>query len=1132
MPSKNKPFEAQSTRRCFGLVLKLFLFGRNGLEASDSQGNSCPSLCYPPSVSSRANPLRLLASISPRRAVSFMRSAWLILLVLLFGPLASSQQYPFLHVPGSPEGISEMFQDSRGLLWLATGEELVAFDGAHFYSMRDSGYPKTEAMGLAEDADGGIWAATRSGVYRYSQGRVAQILSGVSLSVVRVSPTVMLAGVFPAGKNFGMDPQFPPVDLFRIRKTNQNWKAERLSNWQASGFLTVDPSGSTIYPCSDGWCEIPAKLVEDWHPGADSAPIIHGFKSGSERILRDPSGCVWFRSASGAGFQSASDSPVTLFAESGTLDSTVKMGLLQDQSIYIIGGGKLIFGRPGNFRVIRSTNGLPSPQSVLGTRDGSVWVGTPNGLYRVAQSFRLEFWTSRDGLEYPLSELHLGNKVFAASGQGIRVLSPERENWQRVGDPVNLGLVLNLAPGPSQSILAGRFDGVTQIATDGRILADSVRDSSKYSATKILSTAPNQFWLSGVGVRPLTLKPGKVEIGENQIPTAPDFLSLDLKYQPQTDSLWACDPIGLLSRKNGVWRKFTTQDGLLNNICISVAALPDGDVWFGYGSKPTLAHLHFDSGEKIKLDHFTDGGFVGTAAVQFLDVDRRGWLWRGAPDGVYVADPADAASGLWFRLAAEEGLPEVSGNQQSFYNDPDGSVWFGVQNSIVHFNPKPDFVQNSAAPQIFLSGFSWSPNKSALAQSLSALPHGTPITANIGSIYFDHRNELRLRYRLLPGQTQWKDANSFDLAIGKLSWGSHTLQVEGRIGFGPWSGPISETFSVAKPLWLTWPALLGFAVVGLVSGAAGKTWHKNRLERTRKVLPELAPWRIATLLPEVQEYTGSLLDSRFEVRELIARGGFANVMDGFDRHQKVRCAIKFFRGEVGKNEWIMRHFQHEVAVLQQVQHQNIVPIIAHGSTPSGVPYLVMEYVEGKSLRELMPSGPIAPARAARFLNQLASALAAIHKKEICHRDVKPENLMIRNLDTPSEELILIDFSISLVKDANETLHGISRAAGSFDYMAPEQAIGYAQPSTDIYSVSKVLIEVLTGKRLATLLPGASMDLPARIRELFQTLPIHFSQTSIDFISASLEFDPSHRPQEILAFAAPIVADLESQPAIR
>ena len=134
--------------------------------------------------------------------------------------------------------------------------------------------------------------------------------------------------------------------------------------------------------------------------------------------------------------------------------------------------------------------------------------------------------------------------------------------------------------------------------------------------------------------------------------------------------------------------------------------------------------------------------------------------------------------------------------------------------------------------------------------------------------------------------------------------------------------------------------------------------------------------------------------------------------------------------------------------------------------------------------------------------------------------------MVRNPGTRSEEAVLIDFSISLVKEADETLHGLSRAAGTFEYMAPEQAIGYAQPSSDIYSLAKLLIEMVTGQRLAILLPNASMDLPARVRELLGSLPILFSETSVRLISGALEFDPSRRPGNVAEFAAAITKDLE------
>jgi serine/threonine protein kinase len=285
------------------------------------------------------------------------------------------------------------------------------------------------------------------------------------------------------------------------------------------------------------------------------------------------------------------------------------------------------------------------------------------------------------------------------------------------------------------------------------------------------------------------------------------------------------------------------------------------------------------------------------------------------------------------------------------------------------------------------------------------------------------------------------------------------------------------------------------------------------------------------LLPEVHELAGTLLDSRFDVGELLARGGFANVMDGYDRQQKQRCAIKVFRSEVKDQAWIQRGFQQEVAALQKVRHPNVVSIYAHGRSPSGAPYLVMEFVEGKNLREVLESGGLPSLRTARFLKQLAGALDAIHAQDIWHRDVKPENVIIRNEGSIDEQAVLIDFSIAIV-NANETLHGLSRAAGSFDYMAPEQVIGYAEPSSDIYSFAKVAIEMLTGRRLSELLPAASLDLPDRVRELLRSLSVQLSDDTIITFASALEFDPGKRPHVASEFARPLIRDLELDAQVR
>jgi serine/threonine-protein kinase len=329
------------------------------------------------------------------------------------------------------------------------------------------------------------------------------------------------------------------------------------------------------------------------------------------------------------------------------------------------------------------------------------------------------------------------------------------------------------------------------------------------------------------------------------------------------------------------------------------------------------------------------------------------------------------------------------------------------------------------------------------------------------------------------------------------------------------------------PVWRSSLSLFLYAITGTLLAIGCYVWKRRSAVEEAELMPDLAGWRVRALLPELHEVAGTLLDERFEVGGLLARGGFANVMEGHDRLQKKRCAIKVFRSEVGHEAWIQRRFEQEVAALQHVHHANVVSIYAHGSTPSGAPYLVMEFLEGRNLREVLESGPLAPWRAARLLRHIASALDAIHAQGIWHRDVKPENIIVRREGLREEESVLIDFSIAIVKDANETLHGLSRAAGSFDYMAPEQAIGYAEASTDVYSLAKVAVEILTGRRLAQLLPDASMDLGIQVRKLLRELDLKLTEESLDMLAGALEFDPSRRPHVAGSFVSPLVRDLES-----
>jgi serine/threonine protein kinase len=270
------------------------------------------------------------------------------------------------------------------------------------------------------------------------------------------------------------------------------------------------------------------------------------------------------------------------------------------------------------------------------------------------------------------------------------------------------------------------------------------------------------------------------------------------------------------------------------------------------------------------------------------------------------------------------------------------------------------------------------------------------------------------------------------------------------------------------------------------------------------------------------------LDGRYEAGQILARGGFATVLSGRDLQQGgERCAIKIFRPELKDDEWMAHRFQQEVAALEEIQHPNVVRIYGHGTTPGGAPYLVMEFVDGKTLRDAMQEARIPPAAIASLLRQAGSALDGIHAHAIYHRDLKPENIMLRASAPPGQELVIIDFSIAIVQDPDKSVQGISRAAGSIIYMAPENAVGYADSSTDIHSLNKILIELLTGRRLVELLPHASIDLPSRVREVLAGRVWGLSEASLELMCRAAEFHPSSRPKSASQFADRIAQDLES-----
>ena len=214
-----------------------------------------------------------------------------------------------------------------------------------------------------------------------------------------------------------------------------------------------------------------------------------------------------------------------------------------------------------------------------------------------------------------------------------------------------------------------------------------------------------------------------------------------------------------------------------------------------------------------------------------------------------------------------------------------------------------------------------------------------------------------------------------------------------------------------------------------------------------------------------------LLGGRYEVSELLGRGGMAEVHRGFDTRLGRPVAIKMLRSDLARDATFLSRFRREAQSAAALNHASIVAVYDHGEdhvyTESGgatfnIPYIVMEYVDGRTLREILTDrGQLEPYEAVRVMESVLDALAYSHRQGIVHRDIKPANVMIGE----DGAVKVMDFGIArAMADANATVTATSAVIGTAQYLSPEQAQGHSVDArSDLYSAGCMLFELLTGR---------------------------------------------------------------------
>ncbi|MGB7923940.1 MAG: serine/threonine-protein kinase, partial [Pyrinomonadaceae bacterium] len=279
--------------------------------------------------------------------------------------------------------------------------------------------------------------------------------------------------------------------------------------------------------------------------------------------------------------------------------------------------------------------------------------------------------------------------------------------------------------------------------------------------------------------------------------------------------------------------------------------------------------------------------------------------------------------------------------------------------------------------------------------------------------------------------------------------------------------------------------------------------------------------------PTTQSIAGEpMLDGRYQLERRLGAGGMGVVFQARHIFLKTAHAIKVILPDlVGNDPMLVTRFRQEALAAAAIRHPNIIAVTDFGVARGTMPFLVMEFVKGRSLHEILAAeGPLAPARALELMSAIGSGVAAAHRQNIVHRDLKPLNIMIQEEMTPAEGLKILDFGLAKIK-SGELLGSFVQAKtsglmGSPFYMAPEQwSDEEPDARADIYSLGVILYQMLGGD-----VPFKGTGIPSIMKKHLTAAPptlsslgVHVPPAIEAVVRHALEKEAGNRPQTVDAF---------------
>ena len=279
---------------------------------------------------------------------------------------------------------------------------------------------------------------------------------------------------------------------------------------------------------------------------------------------------------------------------------------------------------------------------------------------------------------------------------------------------------------------------------------------------------------------------------------------------------------------------------------------------------------------------------------------------------------------------------------------------------------------------------------------------------------------------------------------------------------------------------------------------------------------------------------GDVLGGTYRIESLLAAGGAGSVFVATHERLPGRVAVKTLRGERLRDATSLARFRAEARITAELRHPNIVQVLDFDVTPAGLPFLVMELLEGKDLRALIAAGPCPLPRVVSILAQLSDALALAHMRGVVHRDLKPANVVLLEGSARPDLVKIVDFGLSkLLAAQGPPLTRPDQVLGTPGYMAPEQIRGQpVDARVDQFALASLSYELLSGYA-----PFQARDLPTLLHAVVNEEPAPLAdrvpwpaESLSRVIGRALAKHPDQRYPDIAEFTQRLTAAIAADTA--